>query len=205
MIEKARGRAGPRGGGAALLRDLEHGIGSGCRPKRDPRPPRVVGDYGMKIHRVLTLVALLAHVAAAQPKDVLGWGKTKWGMTQKQVRDVYPEAVAAEEGRLKISSIRIADGDASVLLGFKNRRLSVVAIFPVAGQNWRKRADEIRAALIDKYGQPRRMERPSEIQAPITAWSFPSTRIELRALGMGDAAIITVTYTPPTSEEDRNL
>jgi hypothetical protein len=100
-----------------------------------------------------------------------GWRNTTWGMSQAQVRKLYPGGVGGE--RVLDAEIAFFARRTRAVFRFQDDRLASVelAVPLVRGQ-----IDELLELLDDKYG-----ERATRAGDPnVLRWETPTTRVELK-------------------------
>jgi hypothetical protein len=149
----------------------------------------------------LTLLRFGAWVAIAtaafgqaNPKDVDGWDKIRWGMTMAEARTAYGVDAEPESKDgwtlLQLNPCKIAGVELGVQVGARQSsgKISSVRLWsyfglpssaPSAGP---QDFDKLRAALIQKYGEPANEEakRGENFRLIKTVlWKFPSTSIEM--------------------------
>ena len=162
---------------------------------------------------------------AFKAKDVDGWGNVKWGMTAQEAQAASPAPYVTVEGiKLAVSlctaSTYLCDNTGRRESVFpsetiKKVRLAMITFVdsddadanpqPAMG-NWENIYDDLKTALIRRYGQPASEDKDkNEGQAPfvkrITAatWIFPSTTIVLkwdRPLTHPVIGEVSITYQP---------
>lgn len=129
----------------------------------------------MKSFAVLALACV--PLFAQEANDVTGWAKTKWGMSEAQVKEQYPEAKTID-GKLTIESVEIAGSPYRVVFGFTGGKVSEAVVRPVAGYLPFDAAKAYLQAITQKYGQQSRSGvRTSDI-TQVWTWLRPSGSIE---------------------------
>ncbi len=178
-------------------------------------------EFGMRALRVGMVGIAIVVTLSAQPKDIDGWDKIKWGMTMADARAAYSIEAQPEAGEygttLRLKPVRIGDISLAVSIGTKHgsEQISQVSLDqhygfpsdpPFDGPHV---FDTLKTPLIQKYGPPKNQETRRESHNIIKSvlWTFPSTTIvlefrendvvtppELRARGWGTIGSVTLTY-----------
>lgn len=105
---------------------------------------------------IIIVVMLIANFSEAS------WGKTKWGMTQKQIKKAYPGAIKVNAETMGIEKKTVAGKEATVLfILFEDQLTRVVVIF--TEKHYQKSLYRIdfanMSALLDKkYKEPTERE-----------------------------------------------
>ena len=140
----------------------------------------------------LAALAALAVTLCAQPKDVDGWDKIKWGMTIAEARAAYGTDAKPESKDdwtlLQLNPVKMAAVEMSVEVGARQGAEKITSVrlwsyfgipsaAPMAGP---QDFDALKAFLTEKYGHPakedsRRGENFRLIKTVL--WTFPSTSI----------------------------
>lgn len=149
----------------------------------------------------------------AQPKDVEGWGKTKWGMTEEQLLNIFEGQVERlprnEECHGGCATLRINDMEIEgshfkvyLHLNYTTNKLDHVAIEPEGEHMDDAAFDSLIRMLIQKYGAPTSQKDDKNIfgQTKKRTWIFPSTVIELSWMELSGA--LTILNYKPNNKED---
>ena len=151
------------------------------------------------VHVAMRAIALFTVVTVpmvAQPKDVNGWGRIKWGMTVAQAKVVYGSQVLVPDATHKSQSTKFVDrlligsfnvGDTKMQVSIETLpnsdkirevTLSLPASSPRASRS--SAYDDLRNSLTLKYGRPSHVEKKDDdILSESATWTFPSTVITL--------------------------
>ncbi len=137
-------------------------------------------------------IALYGQPKDRKPQDVTGWDKIRWGMTIAQARSLYgvdtqPEA-KDDWALLQLKPSKIGGVEVGVQVGAKSGAKGITLVrlwsyFGLANSAPGASAqdfDTLRAALIQKYGDPAKEEtkRGENFRLIKTVqWTFPSTSI----------------------------
>ena len=142
----------------------------------------------------LAALASLAVTLCAQPKDVDGWDKIKWGMTIAEVRAAYATDAKPESKDdwtlLQLNPVKMGTVEMTVEVGARQSAGKITSVrlwsyfgipsaAPTAGP---QDFDTLKAFLTEKYGRPANEEsRHGENFRLIKTvlWTFPSTSILL--------------------------
>jgi hypothetical protein len=155
---------------------------------------------------ILSLALLVGPLSLAQPqpRDVLGWGKTRWGMTAESMRRLLPNAKKdrTTEGRtfLTVSEFLVAEIPCAVSMELKGGKLSSVTILPKEGTT--KNALDLNEALHKKYGKPTHVSE--DAPAFESVWRFEHTKITFHMVSIGGKALAYIIY-EPTEVDDAGL
>ncbi|MGB2691797.1 MAG: hypothetical protein WBC96_04810, partial [Thermodesulfobacteriota bacterium] len=156
------------------------------------------------------LVSSLSVNAGTKPKDVYGWDKLRWGMTEEEVIPILGKDVKKRNTRhdekdnmyssLQLRKIEIADNEfrASLWMDSDTKKLRRIVFFP-EGQpekyEWAKMFIETENFLVKKYGPPS-IEKTSN--DPGTSadriWMFPTTEIELSYLSLEGSELLLLVF-----------
>jgi hypothetical protein len=156
---------------------------------------------------------------SAQPKDVQGWNKTKWGMTDEQIRtelignrvEPYTETEKFKDFRVNlwIKNLEIDDYQYEVLFQMDDltNQLSRVLIRPSENKEIYVKFKSLDQMLMEKYGLPNDKDDHYSwyIQTYKHLWKFPTTTIELRYSELKIPkveSILSLTYHPSTNEDN---
>jgi len=139
-------------------------------------------------------LALLSFALYGQPKpqDITGWDKIHWGMTVAEARSAYAIDAQPETHDdwtlLQLKPVKMAGVEMGVQVGAKNgangitlaRLWSYFGLATSAPGASAQDFDTLRAALIQKYGDPAKEEskRGENFRLIKTVlWTFPSTSV----------------------------
>jgi hypothetical protein len=137
-------------------------------------------------------VSLYGQSKDAKPQDITGWDKIQWGMTIAEAASAYGVAPQPETKDdwtlLQLKPIKIAGVEVGVQVGAKSGAKGITLVrlwsyFGLANSAPGSSAqdfDTLRAALIQKYGDPAKeeMKRGENFRLIKTVlWTFPSTSI----------------------------
>jgi len=148
----------------------------------------------------LCIAALFAVTLSgqAQPRDVAGWGKIRWGMTLADAGQAY--VIDRHEDNDRWSQL-IAQ---PVLVGDITMRVSIaakhgseqVSRVRLSTNSSAEDFDTLKAQLIQKYGPPIDGETRTEATNSIRTflWTFPSTSIRLTLTQGNNQSRIEVEY-----------
>jgi len=141
----------------------------------------------MKSLRCFAALFAVALAGQAQPRDVEGWGKIRWGMTLAEAGQAY--VIDRHEDNDRWSQVIVQP----VVIGDLTMRVSIAARHGFeqvsrvrlstnsSGKDSPDDFDDLKAQLIQKYGPPidgeTRTEGPDSIKTFL--WTFPSTSIRL--------------------------
>lgn len=164
-----------------------------------------------KIQALTVLVAVIclaAHTQAiAQPNDVEGWGKTKWGMTDKEIQSALGDQVKpyTEKGKFErahidlwIPNLEIGTDQYEVLFVMDNAtdKLIQVGITPNPNSDPCVLFKPLEEMLVQKYGSPTHQNNQvGDFTTYKRIWNFPSTSIQLiYADCQGSSPLLQLTY-----------
>ena len=150
--------------------------------------------------------------AETSPKDIEGYGQTKWGMTLDQ-------AIDAEEGRVErldkpekykngiglasIKNIEINNSKFKVSYIFDEVKseLQQVSVVSLERKNHLINAStfsSLNKLLTEKYGEPSFKE-----ELKVSSWKLSKTTIELTYMNIpGVVTVVGVTYTPSKTRKN---
>lgn len=128
----------------------------------------------------------------AKPQDIHGWDKIRWGMTLSEARSAYgidaqPE-INDDWTLLKLNPVKMGGVELGVQVGVRSGAKGITLVrlwsyFGLANSAPGSSAqdfDTLRAALIQKYGDPAKeeMKRGENFRLIKTVlWTFPSTSL----------------------------
>jgi len=168
---------------------------------------------------VIPIVCLLscifmANYVFAQPKDVKGWGKTKWGMSKEKIIDLYPGEVIPRNDpkypniKLDMKNIKIDRYvfEAMFIFGPDNKLTEVKLSPPVKNPVYEVDFVEIEKMLVAKYGAPAYRNKQRSALGGFdfdTTWAFPSTSINLSF--STELKMLTIIYQPKSKSSSDKL
>lgn len=160
---------------------------------------------------LVSILVASVSLAADDPKNIAGYGKTVWGMTPDEV--LKAEAQRAEKlekpvkyttgigliiingieiGAAKFNAIFIFDGSGKKLeqvnlksLEEKNDGINILNF------------SYIEKLLTEKYGAPTHKDRTNN-----ASWKLQKTSIDISHANLGVATLLVVKYTPVTASEN---
>ena len=162
------------------------------------------------------------------PRNIEGFGKTRWGMTEQEVFDAEKERVerldepvpfgASGKPPIGIATMVIKrfeidrrEYEAFFLFDSKDHRLVRVLIRSLVTDDAIRndqRFVSIEKLLTEKYGPPTfstsRKQRSESSQKSVASWKLSTTSIELEhsVIAIADGSLLTLVYQPvETSEE----
>ncbi len=169
----------------------------------------------------------------AQLKDVEGWSKARWGMTEEEILKAFTGEAKQLEKRenyknayatVGIDDIEIGGAKYKVRFLMDNYKNTLRQVLiktkdenPAGAEVWFKSLEQM---LVEKYGQPsykdekrepdRRISRTVVLEGSVkltTAWNFPTTIIELSYLEIRsiNSRILTISYRQRLKERLDNL
>jgi len=164
----------------------------------------------------LLALLLLGTLSAEASPDPGGWGRLKWGMTDVQVRLLYPQVMTAPptplyavaqqwacppiQAQLVIPGIPLLGTEFDALLYFKDNQLWFVALRPQPSSNTRDLRLRLLEELEGKYG------KASSAQTGLdnlnAVWWWPKTSIWLHYQQQYKDITVVVSYAgqlPPRS------
>lgn len=170
----------------------------------------------------LLLVTLLALGAALPATAQNLWGKATYGMTVDQVKSTYPASVTPDgEGTLKsgakelltLNDVKLADRQFEAQFFFKDAKLVQVTLGldePLERGSAMAVFDNIRSALISKYGMPIKDEdKPGSIMTMKSSdWLAGKVNISLVYITIGENdtdPTINVAYRTSVAQTAENL
>lgn len=156
----------------------------------------------MKNTITIILFCLISSLIYSQ-KAVKGWDKATWGMTQMNVKSLYPESKLIENDdpknlfvigkdslRAKVSmSYTILNYDFEVLFVFKKGKLDLVTLNYNGNVKKEIVFKDISNLLIEKYGQPSKKE-----DANIDYFNLLNGNINLSYLSFNDKFPLIISY-----------
>lgn len=154
---------------------------------------------------LVSLSIVVTAFAQTPPKDVVGWGKIRWGMTFAEVRSAlspsemnefpgqaascsdYPIHYCAPDRGPYLESNEITEiGGIELHLmiqaAYKSTKVVSVQLADLNGKNAVENFDSLKTMLIQKYGPPANQEtKIDDIGAHLKTalWTFPTTTILL--------------------------
>jgi len=164
----------------------------------------------MRLDRYLFLICLLAVLPAVvfAESEITGWGKTKWGMTQTEVKKIY-ELNPWEPGNIPIckmkQKIKIMGHDFAVAFYFDQRSADgklyrvVLAHFnnDITDVSWLK---SIKEMLVEKYGNPDSFDIHGKMKT--SRWMKSENQLKLTTL-TGKTVMCAIEYISLHSESKK--
>lgn len=146
-----------------------------------------------QIMLVLFTLNLLPLQISAQPRDVEGWNKARWGMTEKKIENAFkgkierrPEPIIDEQDgiyvNLEIHNFTFANTKFTVsfVMDDKTDQLKEVVLSPET-THFRVLFGILERKLVAKYGPVTHKDKDGSGQDQIMRlWRFPSTTITLQ-------------------------
>lgn len=148
--------------------------------------------------------------ASAQPKDVLGWDNTKWGMTVEELQYIIGKDLKKRNPRhdeldnmysgLQLRQIIIGQSEfrASFWMNEDSDKLKRIVFVPEGvpkKYEWAETFIELEKYLVSKYGNPQLQKTSND---PGTSadrkWMFPSTEIELSYLSIDGSELLLLVF-----------
>lgn len=164
----------------------------------------------MKNILVLIIISIFSSCSiAAVPNDVLGYGKTKWSMTEQEVyKAELPNIIKLKKpikfkryySSMAIKNIRIASQNFEALYLFNSLdgEFSQVNLTGLENKNPlinKNTFNNLEKLLTQKYGEPTYKD-----ENKLVSWAFPSTTIELSHMYIPDIMTnIIVVYKPSST------
>lgn len=159
-----------------------------------------------------------AKVDAQNIKNMKGWYKAQWGMTESEILETFKgQAVRLSKPRdhgkyvatVEIPKIETADMTLSVsfLMHKDSLKLARVQLQPInLGPGWIAHFSHLEEVLTKKYGPPLYKDE-KERNSYMVIWQFPDTSIELS--GMSSAGFYTglviINYCPNIPDDSKYL
>ena len=137
--------------------------------------------------------------------DLLGWGHTRWGMSESEMIEAFPgpkpEKISREEFYDCYADYMLKDVELESLkfevvfqMSSKEDRLSRVVMrhqLPLGAQQ----DTQIKAlfnSLVGKFGAPEMLDRPNHYR-----WSLPSTTIQIHTINLPNSVnMISLIFEP---------
>jgi len=149
----------------------------------------------MRISNLLLILIVIANfsfqISFAQPPDVIGWNKSKWGMTEQEIIEAFNGQVQKVEltntkYNLEIDNFNLVDKQFRVIfvIDENSNLLKSVIIKPNSNLDWSQKYTaftRLEEDLNKKYGEPFNIK--TEIKNGPYAereWILPSTVITLK-------------------------
>jgi hypothetical protein len=172
-------------------------------------------------HRLAAiLIAILFTTAScakkAQQRQSAGWANTRWGMTEQQIRELYPEAravqqnlnIKGEQARLRVDKFQL-DGKQFLLQFFFDsagglhevnllqRADDVIDCIPMSST-----CDRLEELLNQKYGKPSLRTAHQGVEERRVVWNTPDMIVSLDyfPVGVAKECSLFVTYKRPGSD-----
>lgn len=172
----------------------------------------------MNIYRILLILAFSFAFAEskAETKELDGYGKTNWEMSESKVMEVESERIKKMElpdvidhliGSLQIDDIEIAGQKFNAILYFDNQtnKLARVNITPKVETGPRMDAfmyGEISELLTGKYGPPTHKNDDNLGYSYSASWLLTKTQITLRHITIYNTSALTINYEPAQAGVD---
>jgi len=155
----------------------------------------------------LIFAAAMATPILAQPQDIAGWGKIKWGMTIDEAKALYPDLHPIQETRgtgqaLIFNDFELDPSQAANITFYTEKTIGITDILltftkvggraggmdieslpgSLPARTRRGIFDDMKKLLLEKYGAPKSNENRMEgaFERTTMLWVFPSTLIELQ-------------------------
>lgn len=164
-------------------------------PSKISRPPKARFAFS-PILRASSLCLLIGLAAGAA--DIQGWSNARWGMTEQQILDAFPNAIRlpkpekfdAGPAPISIPAFQVEHLALSIFF-LMTPTLSQVAFDSKAADPYDFQILE--ALLVRQYGRPWQ-KTTDEVQ--IAQWTLPSTIITLRRVFFRNIRVqfLTLTY-----------
>lgn len=153
-----------------------------------------------------------------QPKDVEGWSKAQWGMTEEQILEIFKgEVVRLDKvefyenwyASIGINNLEIGGDKFYVhfLMNKKKKTLQQVNIIAKeeALQGIEVVFEFLEQLLVEKYGKPS-FKNEEEYKGRVI-WNFPTTVIELSYLVISEINFkkLTIIYHPPRKDDLKKI
>jgi hypothetical protein len=143
----------------------------------------------------------------AQPQDVSGWGKIKWGVTIDEAKALYPDLRPIQETRgtgqaLIFNDFELDPSQAANITFYAEKTMGITDILlmftkvggkvggmdieslpgSLPAKTRREIFDDMKKLLLEKYGAPKSDENRIEggFERTTMIWIFPSTLIEFQ-------------------------
>lgn len=172
-----------------------------------------------KIFFAVGLLISLTLQAIAQPKDVEGWNKAKWGMTEDEILKAFegqieklpqPKVEPSNYSNLVLRGVEIGGNKffAQFWFGKSSNQLEGIELVPEdKSKNSSYLYSSLERMLIQKYGQPSFVDnqKQSGIITKSRIWNFPTSTIDLaydEVPILGDPPSIEIVYRPNKKEEN---
>ena len=178
--------------------------GKNFKPKKGGRMKRI-----FILFFFLVIFFVVSDLSFAET-DILGWGKTKWGMTHSQVAKLYNldkwEKDKPNRCFLK-KKVAIQGHKFNVVFFFDKRsssgKLSMVALVSInknAKNN--KIFDSVFGLYVGKYGKPD-SSKTIGTSTKVNLWFRPSGQIEYGLFANGPFVMCSIDYVAVKSESDK--
>ncbi len=168
------------------------------------------------------IIVFSSHLSVlARPKDVEGWNKARWGMTEAQIESTFEgrvekfpqsEKYEAWYVNLWIRSLDIGGNQYELLFQMdeKTRQLKGILISPKGEEGtFLRKFKSLEQLLLGKYGSPSYKENVDHGFGPnfVRSWIFPTTTIRLYYYksNLSDIALLRLSYRPTKAEDYDNI
>jgi len=164
------------------------------------------------------LFCLSQLVGAQKTTDVLGWGKTKWDMTEQDIIKIYGTKIIREKTEfspdlnfhcnLIMKNVKILESydylfNVAFCMDNKTNGLTKVHLSSIEGTE--TEGFKLKSALIDKYGNYNASKlnegATSTFRIETYYWYLPSTSISLTIILVQDYHAISISYNKAKKEE----
>lgn len=152
-------------------------------------------------------------VAEAQPA---GWANTRWGMTEQQIRELYPQAepvrqkpnITSEQARLRVDNFQLDEKQFTLQFffdsagGLHELNLMQRADNTIDCINLSTSCDRLEELLNQKYGAPSLRKPQEQIERRHVVWNKPNMIVSFSYLESRTPVhcAIFITYKRPNSE-----
>jgi len=179
-----------------------------------------------KVLLIILVVICASNYSFGQPKDVEGWNKARWGMTENEVLKVFEgKATAIEKPRKYQGLSKQWDAYSSIILDEieigkdkytvdfifddKDKKLIMIIVSIKNKSPLELQFSSLEQMLTEKYGSPsfKIDSEGSHLLERERAWNFPSTIIELKYFDMRviNSKSLKVVYNKNLKETHENL
>ena len=184
--------------------------------------PRAIKSAPMRTVSLALQLALILFVRSTlaadnDPRNISGWDKTVWGMSEDEVlaaeaprgaERVVPKNETGDIGTIVIKNLEITGKQFSATFSFdsKNRKLKYVGLMSATdvGGDIGIIFSRIEKLLTETYGEPTFNKTGEDV-----LWKLPKTTIELLRFDTPPASLrqIVISYRPTqvSADESKNL
>jgi hypothetical protein len=157
------------------------------------------------------MLAFSGYLSAAVPNDVVGYGKTTWGMTAEEVYKVESPRIIRLDSPIKftksnaplvIKNIEIASQEFEAIFLFNDsdnsfKQVNLTSLERKNSGINSRTFNSLENLLTNKYGSPTYKD-----EGKVVTWKFPSTVIELQHMYIpGIITSVVVAYKPSSAGE----